>query len=300
MVKIPEDIAEGIQKIAKEKRLDPKDLLRKMEEIIKTSPVVQTLETPEEKIQVAWGLLASQHVRLDGREGIKYRFLVCSINGPRLQKNNYVTELVGFAMGEEGLTHYAKVTGWRETAQALGKVSVKREYEVEVNGEITVDGLKGTVLDGTVPSPLHPTKINPMKFAEKVYDSERRCTIADAELHVTDLKTNRMDYRIMKATVLGARLGEKNGRGYCIYNIFDQTFTTGDRLAGFAVACNVDQAICGAGSIAYFLGPITKTIQGNFTRLRMVNAIVLPITLIPFEAPQEEEQKGEVDVGEEG
>jgi hypothetical protein len=301
MVKIPEDIKEGIVKIAGDRGIEPDVLVKKMEELIKTSPVIQTLTKPEEKIQVAWGLLASKYVRGEGGSGKKYHFYVLSVNGPRKTTSSKVTEVLGIAMAEKGKMIYGKLSAWQENADIAAKLTRKKEYVLEVRGAITADGLDGTLVDKAEIEISKAAKISPDTFFEEVYESDRKCTIADAELNVIDPKKEKMNFRILRCTVLGARPGEKDGKTYCTFNVIDSTFTTGEKSIGFNISGNGDQLVCGAGSISYFLGPIIKTVKGNQSRLKMVGSLVWPITLIPYEAPEEEDDAAdEVNTGEEG
>jgi len=289
MVKIPEDIVEGIKKIAEARDVQVDDLVNEMQSIIMKNDIVQTIPDADNKIQVAWGILAARYVRRVPIKGEKYLIHILSVGPVRRPKNVSVCEIQGLAKEIDGsnIVKLARFNGWRETAAAISRLVPHKEYEVEVSIREDPNGYTGTIVDGSDIIIRQKNDIDPAIYFTNLAESDRRCTISEAGLHTVET-TDRLNVRLIRGTVVYAGERESVLGLTGMYTIIDDTFTKTD-LGSFNVYCNLDQLKYGPGSICDFVGPLVVRERSGFERPVMINALVHPIISTPYEPESTEE-----------
>jgi len=282
MAQIPEDIKEGIKKLAEVTELPTKSLLARLKEIIDTDENIQAMEKEDFKIRFAWAKLYSEN----SSAGKTTDFLIMPISSPRARKiklkgdDTYVGDLSAFVRKLEkdddgkvkkGDFMYASGTFWREGAKNLNNVEKGKVYKTAL---ITKDNSWGIGISsdraGFLPSEEKFPSIKEL-YDKLIAEKNINITIGEMDLNKSEDTT---DIRVIEATVIEATVGESDdGNEYGRYVVMDDSIM-GNNFVIFVDAKDVDWS---QGSILKFGGTIDINDETGVIRWR--NHFIIPTDL---------------------
>jgi len=285
-ITIPEDIVEGINKIAKEKKIEKATLLADLKQILKDDAAVQKIKDTDVKVQVAWGILASKHVSGSGGASTEITIQPLTIADPRKPKDQYIADMYALTWLEgEKNPVFSKFNGWREIAENMSKMNLQKRYKVSAKITKSAKGISGTLADTTEITEIDDKIIDIKAVVDEMYNNpDIRCTIADANRNIANFGDD-LNVRVIKGTIVRAN-PTRDGRSVSI-TIIDPTFTNTQHMSGFTVFGNIDQHKCDIGSKCYFTGCLAKRKDSDEVRMR--NAIIVPLISIPLNGSGENE-----------
>lgn len=276
-LKIPPDIAEGIKKIAKEKKLTTDQLLKDLMKVMKEDAVVSKLKDPDMRIQAAWGILASSYVSIGGatKEVIIQPFAVSTVRQAG-KTNKDICVILGAVHSDNEKPVFGKLVAWEEQAHNIESLEPDVCYKLKARITKTKLGVSGTIDSESMIREVERELVDELDFFKALYeDPNRRCTIADALNNCAALKDD-LDIRVIMGTIVSAS-PTRNGES-AVINIIDNTFTSAERMNGFTVYGSLDQLKGGVGSKGYFAGKIgVRDRSAEHPEAVMRNGIFAPI-----------------------
>lgn len=238
MVKIPEDIIQGLKQLAKAKDIQEKVLVERMREIRDNDENIKAIgdsEKEEEfKIRYSWAILYEEYSSAGKTVDVLLRPLATP--QPREVKTKNGMTWVGdlsaiiqvLEKGEDeklvkGEPKYATGTFWRDGAKNLLKLERDKVYRASLIVGEGKTGWGSTITSDRATFSLVEDKVI---GAEELYKREK--SFFDKKMiHLGDMDLNKSedvtDIRVIEATVTDSNVGERDGREYGYYNIMDST-----------------------------------------------------------------------------
>lgn len=266
MGKIPPDQIEKLEALSKATNKPMKELVARIKEILATDPAIQTMEKEDFKIRYAVAGLYKEHAT-GGND-----CYITLTRIPRLRDNNIkgVMTTVGEAYAlvqkitrddggntKVGEVKYGAGTFWRDGAKNIAKCIPGKVYKTSLKItdakwgiEITSDRCTFTeVADHKMPT------------IQQFYDTEikpkiRKIGIAEFDLNKSAYKT---EIRIIEATVSDAQVGEKDGKEWGKYVIYDDTIM--EKIGNITFWFDPKEINWMQGSLLVFGGHISERVD---------------------------------------
>ena len=317
MAQIPKDIQENIVELAKAVEVEPKELVKRLKEIIEEDENILAMgegNTPEQKekmkifkVRFAWSILYREYTMSGSSD--EFYYMPCVHSNPReiriKGEPTYVGDTAGVVQKLEkegddlvaGEMQFAAGTFWRKGAKALKDLKPGQVYKVSLIGreqdwgvEITSDKAVFTPVDYKMP-----------KTFEEFYKSD--IEPKDCQIALTDMDISESDYptdiRVVEVTITDVIMGEKNGREYGFYNVMDASIVGGNHTM-FMDPRDIKWA---QGSIVRFGGTISKDSKTGETRWTTMfdvpTELAMSRDILPNIKPVDEEETAEETAEEE-
>jgi len=301
MAQIPENIKEGIKKLAEKNDLEVKVLVARLKEIIDTDETIQTMENESFKIPYAWAVLFKEYAM----RGQAEEFKVMPLSKPRAREakikgeNTWVGDMAALVSklekGDDGNMkagdwQYAAGTFWRKGAEEISKLETGKVYKAYLVAKENSWGLDITTDRG----PFVPLKEEPPSF-KKFYDDE--ISKLDIMLTIGELDTEESgdstDIRVLEATVMDSVVAVgKDGKPFGRYSIMD-TYSIG--VVPPAIFVAPEDIEWEQGSILIFGGTIRKADDG---KVLWTSHFIIPTDMVQEKIVASDAGIEEIDVDE--
>lgn len=264
MGKTPPDVVEKIKLLSKATNKPVEELVKRLKEILATDPTIQAMEKEDFKIRWAASALYKEH-STGGNDCYITLFTI-----PRLRENDIkgVMTTVGEASGliqkltrdeagtvQVGKTTYAAGTFWRDGAKNIAKCVPGKVYKSSL--KIT-ENKWGVTIGGTDASVFTEVADHKMPTLEQFFEAEIKPKVRPIGLAELDLNTSsyKTEIRILRVTLEDATVGEKDGREWGKYVVYDDTVM--DKVGNKTFFFDPKDIRWMQGSILFFGGTVDE------------------------------------------
>ena len=232
MAQVPKDIQDGIKKLSEKTKVPVSDLLKQLKDIITTDENIQTMEKDDFKIRFAWAVLYKQYSMTGNAQECQFMPLLhCSprevpIKGVPTHVCDVTALIRRIDRDDEGNPtvgdwEYASGTFWRDGAKNLGPLEKGKVYKTSI---VVKDNDWGCEINSDRAT-FTPTDVEydfQDFFDKSIKDDITLMNLCDTDLNISDYTT---DIRMIEVTVMEAEVGERDGREYGFYTIYDESIS---------------------------------------------------------------------------
>lgn len=230
MAKIPDDIIEGIKKLAETSGTPVKTLLERLKKIKETNENIKTMEKDDFKIRFAWAVLLKEFTSSGNEYYIRPicypRVRETVSKGEKIKVGDLTALIQKINKKEDGTISLGKVqygsgTFWRDAAKNMETLEVGKVYKASL---IANENSWGSTITSNntlfVPADF---KMNSFRefFDENIKPQNPMITIEEMDMSKSDTPT---DIKIIKGTITESDVRKRNdGSEYGYYDVTDNS-----------------------------------------------------------------------------
>jgi hypothetical protein len=303
MGKIPQEIQEGIKRLAEINKIPPQTIVERIKELMTTDETVKTMEKEDFKIRYIWSKVYGEYTMVSKATDC----YLMPISHPRVREVTMKGEKV-FVGDVSGLVQrlekdqegniigysesiYASGTFWREGAKNAQKLVPGKVYKTAI---VMKDNKWGTTISSDRANFTevsdHPIPPLTQFYNEKIKPKNVHITIAEMDLNKNE---NTTDIRTITVTVTESAIGEKEGREYGRYVVMDESIYG----SNFTIWAHPKDIVWSMGSVLIFGG--TVDVDAKTSKTTFAYQFIIPTDLAePMKlTPKPAKRQDEVDIG---